>query len=573
MAARTASVSGLWSNTATWGGSAVPISGDSVTINTGITVTFDVSQSAFASGIAGIAINGTGILKFITDGTVTYLKLSGSITGTGSFFVGNSDIDPIPAPAGATPEVATIGINGAFAINNTGTIEFHGELRQPAYPIASKTDGTHIVLSAATPLTWLRTGDVIAISDSTVIGNHSPTSETYTVSSYDASTGTITLGSSLSRSVNQNSVTDYVVLISRNILVTNVASAANVCNSTNTAILFKGTRFSGFSAGFVFGGAGAGGEVDYCEIDTTFACAGVSTMVSVVINFSVLFNCGGDFLINTNGGVVSDCYHLNSVALTHSSSVGIFRNDFIRCVVLNSTNGLFTNGTAGSYFTDCTVYNSGNGCGPGVGNKVNNCIFKHCTNDSERALGQFFNCLFADAVEFTFSAIISPFLQTESFDHDQVTGAYKNLSRGGAVASDTGTVFDASRVRSYKHSPTSTTFYTFMQRSVEVPEGASLYVRCYVQKDASMAYLPRLWVFDAKKEPFLTGTPDSEIIMTNSTSTWEILETTVTNTTNTPKNYIVRTLAKNASGNVYFDPIIRLSSYQPNPAMVGGMVA
>ena len=38
-AARTASVSGNWNNTATWGGSSVPIAGDTVTINSGITVT------------------------------------------------------------------------------------------------------------------------------------------------------------------------------------------------------------------------------------------------------------------------------------------------------------------------------------------------------------------------------------------------------------------------------------------------------------------------------------------------------------------------------------------------------
>ena len=44
-AARTASVSGNWSNTATWGGSAVPVAGDAVTINSGITVTVNANAS------------------------------------------------------------------------------------------------------------------------------------------------------------------------------------------------------------------------------------------------------------------------------------------------------------------------------------------------------------------------------------------------------------------------------------------------------------------------------------------------------------------------------------------------
>ncbi len=45
MAQRTASVSGNWSNTATWGGQAVPTAAQTVTINSGITVTVDVNAS------------------------------------------------------------------------------------------------------------------------------------------------------------------------------------------------------------------------------------------------------------------------------------------------------------------------------------------------------------------------------------------------------------------------------------------------------------------------------------------------------------------------------------------------
>jgi len=46
MATRTASVSGDWSNTATWGGAAVPVAGDDVVINSAITVTIDDSAAA-----------------------------------------------------------------------------------------------------------------------------------------------------------------------------------------------------------------------------------------------------------------------------------------------------------------------------------------------------------------------------------------------------------------------------------------------------------------------------------------------------------------------------------------------
>ncbi len=51
---RTASVSGNWSNTATWSGAAVPTSSDDVTINSGVTVTVDTTASA-----ASLTIDGT----------------------------------------------------------------------------------------------------------------------------------------------------------------------------------------------------------------------------------------------------------------------------------------------------------------------------------------------------------------------------------------------------------------------------------------------------------------------------------------------------------------------------------
>jgi len=42
-AQRIASVSGNWSNTSTWGGAAIPTIAETVSINSGITVTMDVA--------------------------------------------------------------------------------------------------------------------------------------------------------------------------------------------------------------------------------------------------------------------------------------------------------------------------------------------------------------------------------------------------------------------------------------------------------------------------------------------------------------------------------------------------
>lgn len=78
--AYTASVTGDWTNTATWGGSGPPVSGDTVTINNGITVTITTAVTVGASpaddtGTAAIqcsATNGTGILNISAGGSLTY---------------------------------------------------------------------------------------------------------------------------------------------------------------------------------------------------------------------------------------------------------------------------------------------------------------------------------------------------------------------------------------------------------------------------------------------------------------------------------------------------------------------
>jgi hypothetical protein len=77
-AQKTASVSGNWSNTATWGGAAVPTSTEAVIINSGITVTVDVTNAVCASMKINTA-NTTAILTFAGSGSPV-LTVSGAVT-------------------------------------------------------------------------------------------------------------------------------------------------------------------------------------------------------------------------------------------------------------------------------------------------------------------------------------------------------------------------------------------------------------------------------------------------------------------------------------------------------------
>ena len=75
-AARVASVSGNWNNTATWGGQSVPIAGDTVTINSGITVTVTADAACASIDYLSTATANT----FVTINSGITLTVSGAVT-------------------------------------------------------------------------------------------------------------------------------------------------------------------------------------------------------------------------------------------------------------------------------------------------------------------------------------------------------------------------------------------------------------------------------------------------------------------------------------------------------------
>jgi len=152
-ATRTASVSGNWSNIATWGGAAVPVDGDNVIINSGVTVTVDVNTAAVASIVInapsasnGINISGTNVLNVtgaitMTTPTVNFHDIIDVAAGTlnaGSISIGGGSSSYLTRFCKVECTTGTINVTGnilfsnstnsKLTINDAGTLAIGGIL-------------------------------------------------------------------------------------------------------------------------------------------------------------------------------------------------------------------------------------------------------------------------------------------------------------------------------------------------------------------------------------------------------------------------------------------------------------
>jgi hypothetical protein len=76
-ALRTADTSGYWTNTATWSDATVPLAGDDVVINGGVSVTLDGTSADLSS------VTNNGTITFV--GTNTILRATNvTVSGTGN---------------------------------------------------------------------------------------------------------------------------------------------------------------------------------------------------------------------------------------------------------------------------------------------------------------------------------------------------------------------------------------------------------------------------------------------------------------------------------------------------------
>jgi len=236
MATRTSVGSGDWSASGTWD-TGVPADGDTVVIAAGHTVTFDVDQSAFSTGVT-LTCNGTFQCK--NTGGPYVLKCGGNVTvnSGGQFLAGTEEI-PLPYAV-----KFTVNLNGAKKITGAGTVALYcTEPTIKTVLLSAAEAAGQTALSVDTDVTgdsqWAA-GAKIRIDG---ISGTLPDSEERTILSVSAAEITVTSGIT-----NAKAAGALVHLIDRNIKVTGATgSAFESASSLKLAVELSGNT-NGFSS-------------------------------------------------------------------------------------------------------------------------------------------------------------------------------------------------------------------------------------------------------------------------------------------------------------------------------------
>lgn len=501
-------------------------------------------------------------------------------------------------------EVATVPDVDSFTIrwpetnvtvdSSTFTAYVSGGLVCPQTAEASSSTAIEIDQDVSADAEWTRAGALVRIDNI----NKTLQSEQYTISS--VSLTAITLSSGLTNAKLSGS---FATLVTRNIKILSSATAISngIIRYSSGSIIRAEIRPGNTTTNGIQDAVGAtlSGAISSCA-------SGVSAGSGHTIS-GVITGCATGILNSTDvvfSGLVSGCTNdLNGVngltgtasAILAGAGTGLVNSQGILfagliigcnlgatignsnimlgiitfCITGISTgfghrvegliSGCTTGISAGAGFTIAAkIYGCLIALNLGVGLVMLNTDLNGNTTDVTGVIDFVaYNTFFGGSTEFSgYNGIVRGItVFAESFDHDQVANAYRAWCRGGIIDSDTGTVYSG-RTRSYKHACESASYFVFQNRTFIVEPGGGLVVQCYVRKSATMAYLPRVWILTPGQEPFITGSPAFEDIMTDSVDTWEELNLVYANGGTSPVSITVRTLAKNATGNAFFDPIV-----------------
>jgi hypothetical protein len=575
-------VSGNWSNTATWGGAAVPVNGDAVIINNGITVTLDVNQSSFTNGLLSLIINGT---LNVSPSVVTCLKMNGNITGTGTFNMGTV-ANPIQRAASGSSNRFNLILNATSTIGgiNWTAQGWNPTLESTTLSANAAVNATTIVLNQDL---GLQSGDQIFIGCGTVIGvlafaSVPETPNVYTVSAYNSSTKTVTLSSGLK---NARLAGDYVVFASRPILI-NRTSGTNVIDdgSLNNNITFNGVLIASellypddYTENHVFnhctfnlGGNGDKSGVISCIINSTFNYCSFYDVIayqSALLSINNCFLASSDNLVDVSNSIINNCIgqNLDDVQFGYGSSPTniIMNSTFNSSGEIYWGGGIFINvqcpngQSQAIYGGDPTTF--------GIMNKfkATNCNFTNIQDQYhfKGVYGTLYNCLISaigtitlvDCVDRPVWAIV------ESFDHNQIIGNYAAWMKGGSIV--TQTISSTPQPGKLTFNPISATIPVFRDFKILAPANRVIRELITVNKTFSGGIVA-LQIIDPMNDPLIDSSqsPLAQSLLPDTPNT--TLQLGIAYKSSVAKELILRILVQNGSGSANIDVTRIQQSFQ-----------
>lgn len=529
MVTKNASVTGNWTDSATWGGTGKPADNDIFVINSGVTVYYDEDMSnagVWPNGMAGGVINGTLTVRTDVNPASYYLKSKANITMSATL----GRLQAGTALSRLDPGIKwTINMQGYYinagAGNTIPNLALYCDIPNILFVrlTQQETIGTatlHVDTDVSADPDWVNGYEVAVVE-------YGAREYEYDKTFVSATATTITLSAGLTA---QKEVGAYIVLLRRNIRVI-------------------GTSYSFVSVGSL-------SEIAL-EMFTT---NGISAMYGNSLEGCVM--CVGASNVGMSGGyypsLMKDTIFIGASYVINGGYGQVFED----CLMLANTYAIYQ-GCNNITLRRCTV--TGNSCPVMYGQReflAEDCIFQgNGSGFLGLPQGMTKNCLYADAIEvysYTSLAYGTPGFLLESFDHDQVAGAYKAWCYGGIITNDSG-VTTAGHSFSYKHACEKDTNWCFWERTHTVQSGKTIKFRAYVRKTVAMATTPKIGISLKEEDPLLTQNGYSylaEQSMTNSVDTWERLDIEYTNATSLDQTVICRTMAMNASGYAYFCPEI-----------------
>jgi len=550
MATITSVKSGNWSDPSTWDSNSVPANGDTVTIPAGRTVTFDVDQSSFASGLAGLTVD--GVLSWKTD-TVTYLKMATDINigGTGTLQVGRPD-NRIQRPAQGSQVRATIKLQGSNSKITTPNIYAYGwdeRLNRTTLAANASAGATQVVLSEDMNL---QAGDQILIGAGTVNDYMTESAKgVYTVSSYDKSTRTVTLTGALGHG---RLAGDYVGVYNRTIFFDTVRNlsfeshtpgyyrfeGATIRNSIGWTSTLNMPLADGVLADkcTVIGSGMYGGQYGPQTVqNSTFYDCSVRWSQNTIFKNNVFIHRGLNdygFVLDTAGSLFDGCWFQNARAVVYRyPDLGCGFSQHKGCKARNLQSGAY-----GSFQHRITCYNMDfGGYTP-----VNRLHYHH----------RLYDCL-APTISIDYGgATLEGAL--ESFNHNQVPGAYMAWYRGGTVQSQSN-VTPPGKTRAYQY--TLTNSMSPVRRTIHlgtIEPGKKVMVDVWLRKSTTMEYAPRAYLFNATQDSYFAGDDGKlaeAILPGESVNEWKKFRLKWKNDAGKVVPVAVRCEAKNSTGFLY----------------------